>query len=222
MANGKTDGVARRTRRATPARRTREDGIVEAAARLFLAQGIGPVKMTDVADAAGVGVASLYRYFGTKVELAIRVATLLWRELRADFVVPGNEDGTGRERLGIMLGRFATTYRTWPELFAFLDEFDRLILSEPQSRDRLGDYDMQTKSFYTDFFQVWQDGVADGTLRGDVDFHLFYLSSVHALTGIAEKLTRGEVTPSDNFSQAEDEISCVVDMAMAYISREEA
>ena len=39
---------------------------VEISAEMFLKRGIDAVKMTDIADACGVGVATLYRYFGTK------------------------------------------------------------------------------------------------------------------------------------------------------------
>ena len=39
---------------------------VEVSAQLFLKNGIEAVKMTDIADECGIGVATLYRYFGTK------------------------------------------------------------------------------------------------------------------------------------------------------------
>ena len=63
----------------------REDSIVYVAAELFLEKGIGNVKMTDVAEAAGVGVASLYRWYGTKDGLVIRAGALLWRDLHTLF-----------------------------------------------------------------------------------------------------------------------------------------
>ena len=39
---------------------------VDTAAELYLTVGIGNAKMTDIAEKAQIGVASLYRYFGTK------------------------------------------------------------------------------------------------------------------------------------------------------------
>ena len=42
---------------------------VEISAEMFLRNGIEAVKMTDIADACGVGVATLYRYFGTKTTI---------------------------------------------------------------------------------------------------------------------------------------------------------
>ena len=63
----------------------REESIVYVAAELFLRDGIEAVKMTDVAEKAEVGVASLYRYFGTKETLVIRAGALLWRDLHTLF-----------------------------------------------------------------------------------------------------------------------------------------
>lgn len=52
-------------------RQMREDAAVQAAAQLFLQRGIGAVKMTDIAQTTGIGVASLYRYFTTKTNLRL-------------------------------------------------------------------------------------------------------------------------------------------------------
>ena len=58
---------------------------VEVSARLFLENGIASVKMTDIARECGVGVATLYRWFGTKNSLAITAMTYLWNELHKMF-----------------------------------------------------------------------------------------------------------------------------------------
>ena len=63
----------------------REEAIVYVAAELFLRDGIESVKMTDIADRAEVGVASLYRYFGTKEALVLRAGALLWQDLQTLF-----------------------------------------------------------------------------------------------------------------------------------------
>jgi AcrR family transcriptional regulator len=47
-------------------RRRREQGILEAAERLFRSQGVGPTNMDQIAADAGVGVATVYNYFGRK------------------------------------------------------------------------------------------------------------------------------------------------------------
>ena len=44
--------------------------VVECASRLFLQRGIAAVKMTEIADAAGMGVATLYRHFSRLWQLS--------------------------------------------------------------------------------------------------------------------------------------------------------
>ena len=58
---------------------------VEISAEMFLRNGIEAVKMTDIADACGVGVATLYRYFGTKTTITIAAMTHLWNALRGMY-----------------------------------------------------------------------------------------------------------------------------------------
>ena len=48
------------------------------AAALFLRDGIEAVRMTDIAEASGVGVATLYRRYKTKTALAVRAGTYMW------------------------------------------------------------------------------------------------------------------------------------------------
>ena len=45
---------------------------------LFSNKGIDAIAMTDIAKHAEIGVASLYRYFETKDEIAIRTAIWAW------------------------------------------------------------------------------------------------------------------------------------------------
>ena len=54
--------------------------VVECAAELFMQHGIDGVKMVDIARAAGVGVATVYRHFSTKVHVASLAAELLWEK----------------------------------------------------------------------------------------------------------------------------------------------
>ncbi|MBQ4225759.1 MAG: helix-turn-helix transcriptional regulator, partial [Oscillospiraceae bacterium] len=62
-------------------RTRREELAVASAARLFLEKGLDNVRMTDIADDCGVGVATLYRYFGTKTIIAIEAVSYLWNDL---------------------------------------------------------------------------------------------------------------------------------------------
>ena len=50
---------------------TRREAMLAEGFRLFAEKGIEPVSMLDVAGACGLGVATLYRYYSTKLALAV-------------------------------------------------------------------------------------------------------------------------------------------------------
>ena len=59
------------------ARRAR---LLEAGFRLMSARTIEAVKLSEIANEAGIGIATLYRYFKTKSALVIEIGTVLWNK----------------------------------------------------------------------------------------------------------------------------------------------
>ena len=59
------------------ARRAR---LLEAGFRLMSARTIEAVKLSEIANEAGIGIATLYRYFKTKAALVIEIGTVLWNK----------------------------------------------------------------------------------------------------------------------------------------------
>lgn len=182
----------------------RDEALVAAAADVFLARGIADVKMTDIARAAEVGVATLYRRFSTKTDLAVLAASLLWRRFNQqihslvesnDFLALG-----GFDRLDALLGAYRDAYLLHAEFMRFLDELDHLVLSEHTPVARLACYGAEVDSFYLVFDDAYLLGRMDGSITREVDFPVFYHALAHALTSVAQKLARGEVIPSDDFA----------------------
>ena len=56
----------------------RKELVIIAAIEVFIEKGIENTKMTDIAEKAQVGVASVYRYFKTKTEIVIEAAIRFW------------------------------------------------------------------------------------------------------------------------------------------------
>lgn len=219
MAEGKSQLVTRTTTKGIGSA-GRERLAIEAAAAMFPENGIEGTKMTDVADAAGVGVASLYRYFGTKVNLALAAGTLLWRRFNEAFTAglsPDFPSKTGYEQLHELFGVCVRLYRGHPRLLAFLDELDHQVLSTSPDPGRLSAYDAEVMGFYPLFLDSYERGVADGTVRTDVDFPLYYRTASHALASIGQKLIRGEVVPSDDFSEGWLEQQMAVEVFVRFL-----
>ena len=101
---------------------------VEVSAQLFLRDGIEAVKMTDIADESGIGVATLYRYFGTKTGIAIAAMTHLWEELKRMFSGVFDSDvfksQPGIKQVGDLMRMFIVLYEAHPAFMRLLVEFE--------------------------------------------------------------------------------------------------
>ena len=203
----------------------RDQHIFEVAAGLFLEQGIANVKMTDIANACGVGVATLYRRFGTKTRIVIEAATLLWRRVNAqmlEFVESDEFLGLdGLTRLLRLLRCYVDAYVNHRTFVRFLAEFDHLVVTGDIPSEELATYGSEVDSFYIIFEDAYLLGTQDGTIVRTVDFPVLYRTVAHAMMGVAEKLVRGEIIPSDDFSLGSRELECIVDLvAMALGSQD--
>ena len=58
----------------------KNEKIINTAFRIFVEKKIEPVSITEIAEKAGVGRATVFRYYPTKVDLAIAVCSAKWKE----------------------------------------------------------------------------------------------------------------------------------------------
>ena len=195
-----------------------EDHVIACAAALFLNQGIASVKMTDIARAAGVGVATLYRHYATKTRIAVEAGTLMWRRFNAQIHELVESSGfltlNGADRLSTLLNEYVSAYGEHQDFVMFLDEFDHLVVSEQVSGEEIDGYGREVDSFYLIFADAYELGRQDGSIVRDVDFPVFYRAVAHALMGVAEKFARGDIIPSDSITNGTAEMNCLVDMAI--------
>ena len=83
----------------------------------------------------------------------------------------------------------------------------------------LEEYDQSIINFYVVYEAACKRGVADGSIRDDVDFHLLYVTYGHAMMELAKKLLRGEILPTDNFSEGSKELEMLVKTAVEYVRK---
>ena len=196
----------------------RDMRVVTCAAELFLQRGLEDVTMVDIAKAAHVGVATVYRHFSTKSRIAVEAATLLWERFNERILKLVESDQflalNGLERLRVLLDGYCEAYDSQAGFVSFLDEFDHKILAGDMVRTELVKYGEKIDSFYVIFEDAYALGRSDGSIHREVPFRSFYLALTHALMGVAQKLRRGEIIPSDDFSSGVEELRMIVDMAL--------
>ena len=202
----------------------RFEAAVAASAKLFLENGIDNVKMTDIAEKSGIGVATLYRYFGTKTRIAIAAMTYLWTDLQNMFSGVFDSDvfrsQSGIKQLTDLMRLGLVLYDAHKDFMRLLGEFDLLLIRENVPKEELIEYDKSIINIYPFFEAAYQTGIKDGTVREDVNFQLFYLSYAHASMELAKKLLQGELLPSDNFSAGGMELNMMVETAVYYVKKQ--
>lgn len=202
----------------------RFEAAVSASAKLFLERGIDAVKMTDIANETGIGVATLYRYFGTKTRITIAAMTYLWNDMNKMFSGIFESEvflkQKGIKQLSDLMRMTLVFYNAHRDFMKLLGEFDLFLMRENVPKEELEGYEKSVINFYPYFEKAYQTGLTDGTVREVENFQLCYLTFAHALNQLASKLMQGELLPSDNFSNATQELSLLIETAVYYLRKE--
>ena len=173
----------------------RIERILLSAFSLFSHNGIDAIAMTDIAKNAEIGVASLYRYFATKDEIAIRTAIWAW-ESQKKLIVPMLDDSDYEKKNGFgqmeeIIRLFCKLYETVPDFFRFIYFFDAYIVCQKVDADRLIPYQDVITSVQEIIAKALHKGIEDGSISSsykDSEQEL-YFSIMHTLFSTSQKLS---------------------------------
>ncbi len=199
----------------------RREHIIQSALNVFMLRGLDQTTMKDVADASEVGIATVFRYFQSKKQLAIATAAILWKRefiQLPEYLPQEYEKMNGISQFESLLGVFLYHYKKTPEVFRFLEQFDNFIASETVEFDLLNDVENSILSLKEPIFRAIEKGKLDKSIREDFNVELFYMTSMHTLMSIIQKLLiRGNIVSSDSVVTGEAQIQLLVAMICDYI-----
>lgn len=194
---------------------------IATAAELYLDVGIAEAKMTDIADAAQLGVASLYRYFGTKQLFTVKVGSYIWakklQELQDIYSSEAYHSKTGIEQVQALLNVFHVLLEKHASFLRFLAEFDAFVARERLTPAALSEYEQNVLNVMPLMKRAMEKGIADGTVRNGIDSELFYLTVSHSLMSMCQKFARGRVLTSDDLKVNKQELALAIEMFTAYV-----
>ena len=201
----------------------RKKAVILVAIEVLKEKGIENTKMTDIAEKAQIGVATVYRYFKTKTDLVIGSAIVLWKmeisSLHHQFYEESFIELSGAERVRIILSTFITLYYNHSKFICFLEQFDNYIIKEHIVPEKLEGYEKSIIDLKSVMFDAIEQGKKDSSIKATVDKNVFYITIAHSLMSLCQKLIlRGEILSSDREIQGDTQLELVIDMAMDYIS----
>ena len=173
----------------------RIERILLAAFSLFSHNGFDAIAMTDIAKDAEIGVASLYRYFATKDEIAIRTAIWAW-ENQKKMILPILDDTgyykkKGIDQLSEIFDLFCKLYQSVPDFFRYIYFFDAYVVCQKIDSERLLPYQEVIQSVQIIIGNAIHKGITDGSISPDFKGNekQLYYSLMHTLFSASQKLS---------------------------------
>ena len=196
---------------------------METAAQLYLTIGISNAKMTDIAEKAQIGVASLYRYFGTKQLFTVKVGSYIWKttmmKLEPQYTSAEYQAKPGFEQVAALLNIFHILLEEHRPFLRFLSEFDVFVIREHLGIGQLTEYESRSMNMLPVMIDAMKKGVEDGTIRPDVDANVFYDAITDSLLSMCEKFVWGNVPNNVDQERNQQALSMAIDMFLSYIRK---
>ena len=107
----------------------RRKRVLEEVFRLFADCSIEAVKLTEIAEAAVLGIVTLYRYFKTKPDLVIELGTTntMHEEVERNYAAKNGAQLDALGEMEIYLDSIIELYRSHKDLLKFNRNFDTYV-----------------------------------------------------------------------------------------------
>lgn len=190
--------------------------LVDVATELFMSQSIQDVTIKDIAVAAQVGEATIYRYFGKKQTLVLQAAMKLQKIVSSDYFRL-EEKATGYQKLEAFYMSYLNIFEHHRDYYKFIREFD-LYMRVQDDMDSLSSYENSLDQFKSDFKKAYEVGLKDNSLKPQEDVEMFYFTTTHALLELCKKLSMKEVLSQDKTIEKTAEIKCLINLILNSIN----
>ena len=199
--------------------------ILEKAFELFSKEGIDNVTMNNIADKAGIGVASLYRYFSTKEELAIQCATKMWQiekeKANGFFTTQEYLEKSGIAQLHSILSYFEDSFDSTQDFYRFIYYFDSYIKRQNIESNNLKEYENTIQEITEIAFKSIEKGFFDGTISfPNENIQALTLTITHSVFSLAQKLSlSGGMLTQDISNPPKNQLEILKKLILASLSR---
>ncbi|MDY6367902.1 MAG: TetR/AcrR family transcriptional regulator [Clostridia bacterium] len=194
----------------------KKEYVIKTASELFIKKSVAEVTIKDVADTAGVGEATVYRYFTNKKNLVVLSGVYMQQKVYENFY--GFSGNSGYERLCAFYNVYLEIFVNHREYYKFINEFDAFMLSE--GVESMEEYSDGLEVFRKQFTDAYSDGIKDGSVKEIKDVNSFYYSTTHSLMGLCKKLSYGKnIVRQDGTVDKTEEIKTLTEIILTYLKK---
>lgn len=170
------------------AKQARHEKIVAVATQLFLNNGVQNVQMQDIADAAEIGIATLFRYFPKKEYIVISVSNAItnYMTTRIENIIAQPVSAYA------MLEQILDYYMESSldpnlRLAKFFESFDLYKKMASEMPDLYEEHLQNRNKLANTLLQIAELGIEDGSLRSDLDLKLVIITIIQNFSSFTYK-----------------------------------
>ena len=189
------------------------EGIIDAAEMLFLEHGIESVNMADIASVAQVTRATLYKYFPSKEEVAWTVFERYCECIVESARLFDTRHLNGAQRVEHIMRSWQQTFFESPQMALYFAQFD-VLYSRQGSAERMNSFKWHLHNGEEPIVTALRDGIADGSVRCDIDVELTGVTIHSLMMGLNRRLAVAQPTFVAEFGQT---LPAVYDTAITTI-----
>lgn len=197
----------------------RRQKILETGFKLFSQKTIPAVTMNSVADACGIGVATLYRYYRTKPALVLAIATWLWEDYAKETIQIVHETEKNfrctADRYAFFIDTFIDLFRNHKEMLRFNQLFNIYVRSEKIPPSMMKSYTAMIDAMSSRFKEAIMKGKEDGTIRSDVTEQALFSTTLHLMLATTTRYAFGLVYTPEGGVEAERELHLLKRMLLS-------
>lgn len=151
--------------------------------------------MQHIADAADVGVASVFRYYDNKTDLVIAISAYKWnnslKKIEESRPVDYIKEIPAIERLKFTLDTYLKMYQNNKDLLKFNDNFNHYITHEHVDDKRLEPFTIAVNPMLDRLHWMYQKGKEDHTIRTDISENEFIRATAHSMMASCQHYAGG-------------------------------
>lgn len=198
----------------------RKKQLLEAGFDLFSRHGIEAVSLQMVADAADVGIATLYKYYQNKLNLVIAISANVWEAVWKEVLQAVGPEELERRNAYQLVELYCDImlrlYRERPELLRFSANYKSYICREGASEEQLAAQLDALKPINVLFHRKYEEAEAGGSIRTDLPEEELFTTITLTMLGMAERYAQGLVWAGSSTGDYGKELSHLKDMLLTW------
>ena len=223
VMTGRNETVMGKSEKQIEKEKERNQKILDTAFRLFVEKKIEAVSMDEIAKAAGVGRATLFRCYENKTELVIAVCADRWKayldQLDATRPISSVQEIPAVGRFVFTLDSYIEMYQNHKDLLQYNDNFNNYVTHQNVEEKELEEFHASLRSVETRLHMMYEKAKEDKTLRTDIPEEQFMRVTVHTMMSAGVHYAGGFVWGAENNVDYTGDLLLLKEMILDYATK---